>query len=831
MRAPLVIAFVFFAAGICADRFANIPLGLSLALLAASFLLVFLLMRGKHFLCSTLSLFALLFAAGAIDHNARFKILPANEISHFLGKERALSKIEGRISSQVETYEIGAHTFNRNRKVKGTRFLLKARRARTESGDFPIQGKIQVFIYDWCEKIGYGDIVEIAGWIYSPSKARNPGGFDYAAYLNRKEIRACINAEKSGNIRVIKRERSHPLRLIYDFKKWLLSSIGKNLDDPARSLLACMVLGERKAISQEMRRAFIRTGAYHFLVVSGLHLAIILSFFYLLFRLIKIGTKLSAMLLVPVIMFYTALTGFPPSIARAGTMAIALVAAYALGRPYSSLNALALSGLLIIAIFPGQLFDIGFQLSYTAVLFILVLAKPIRDLLLQPLKRPEPFDVLRPRRTFRQFAQREVAGIIAVSAAAWFGIFPIQAYYFHQVTPGLIILNLLIFPLVWLGLVVGFLFVLTGPFLCAAPIVAALQFVFSSLYEIVKRTADFPACRFFVSKIHPLWIFLAYGILLLLILHKRLKVPGRLLVIILAAAAISFGISYGRPPDKDFEMTVLDVGRGEAVFIRFPDGKTLLFDAGSTRLSDVGEWVVARFLWEKRVRKIDLLVLSHPHLDHFSGIPSLLERFKVKEVLASTAFVGIPNGSRLLGMLSQRAVPTHFLSGEKNLAPGLTAYASYDEHMGANEQSVSLLIEYEGKKILITGDIQEAGIEELLSKAPLQNLDIVLLPHHGRRAENLERFILRARPAVAVLSTSKSFEDERTLHLLERMRVKTFSTAECGAVIVRMRNGLLEIEPFLARSLPQRRWTVTPSGTSNSKVSGGSSGLSSTFVK
>src|SRR5437773_32424 len=302
-----------------------------------------------------------------------------------------------------------------------------------------------------------GQTVEVTGVLRLPKGPAAEGLFDYRTYLRRQGIYYQLQVESTNDWRTVSTGCSNPRPPLADrFRHWSQKTLAAGLpnDDESLRLLWAMALGWTTALTQEVSEPFMRTGTMHIFAISGLHIALIAGILVALLRVLQIPRAVCGWLVIPLIWFYTAATGWQPSAIRSTLMMSVIIVGWALKRPSDLLNSLAAAGFIILLWDPQQLFQAGFQLSFFVVLSIALLLPPIEKILkhlfqTDPLLPPE----LRPRwRRWLDGPIHLVTASFATSLAACLGSLPLIAYYFHLITPVSLFANLVIVPLSSLAL-------------------------------------------------------------------------------------------------------------------------------------------------------------------------------------------------------------------------------------------------------------------------------------------------------------------------------------------------------------------------------------------
>jgi len=551
------------------------------------------------------------------------------------------------------------------------------------------------------------------------------------------------------------------------------------------ALIKGLVLGKRELLSQDIQEAFKNTGTFHILAISGLHIGLLSFIFFFFFQLLRFSRKASVLLTIPLIITYTLIVlsnGFRPSVVRASLMTVFFFVGLILGRKRNILNILSLAALVILIFNPLMLFQTGFQLSFLAVLSLIILTPKISLWLGRFLPKLN-----------KRFISL-LAGIIAVQI----GLLPIIAFYFNLVTPVAIVANLLVIPLLGLILKVSFYASLSGLiFLPLAKIFnAANGLLLTALRWLVKALVQLPWAVHPVYSPSVLAISAYYLFIILLFFRKELKglkINIKKIFIALLVALNLFIWAQALIPQK-LQVNFVDIGQGDAIFIQFPEGGNLLIDGG--KIKD-GRKKLKPYLWKKGIRKIDLVILTHPDADHVGGLIPILRGFPVGMILEP----GLVHTSWLyrefLELIAQKDIPYRLISqGDeikgfprtkiKVLHPSLPLFT---ERGHLNNNSVVLLLQYGKVKFLFTADILKEGEKRLIEREVELEAEVLKVPHHGGRGSVYTDFIKLVNPEIAVISCGKNnpygHPHQETLDAYSQLGIKVYRTDLDGAVIMR----------------------------------------------
>lgn len=592
--------------------------------------------------------------------------------------------------------------------------------------------------------VGVGYVV-LTGTLREPSGKRNPGGFDYRGYLQRRGVEA--------QLFIAEVEAFTPATTL---KGRLQRGVEAGLAEERAALLSAMTLGVRDGLN-DLQATFAAAGLAHVLALSGLHVGVLLGAAGLLLR--PLGV-LRYPLLLALTVGFVLLVGASPSVLRAGVMAGSVLVSLWVGagrlEPWPALSLAALGTLLLN---PSFLFDLSFGLSYGSVMGILLFAGPGLRLFFGA--RAASLRWWHPG-TF-------LVGSALVSLSAQALTLPLVAHHFGLVPLLSPLVNVVAVPLATLLVPLGFLAGVVG--LVSLPVAEALGTLTGplagALIFVSETAAPWPKVPW--GELEPIG-FLYFGLGALaaaLVAQGRLRPWRGLLVVAAALTASSLTpSSYG-----ESEVIFLDVGQGDSTLIRLPGRVEILVDGGGTPFSDfdVGARTVVPALRALGVDELELVVASHADTDHVEGLVSVLELMPVQKLLIghhgeNEAFAA------LLATAERRGVPVVEVRRGQQVHVGdatLDILNPPKRPLGvSNDDSVAFVLEVMGRpQALFLGDVS-AEVEEVLA---VPDVDILMAAHHGSRFSTSEALLLAARPEVAVLSYGRNNYGHPHPDVLERL--------------------------------------------------------------
>jgi competence protein ComEC len=616
-----------------------------------------------------------------------------------------------------------------------------------------------------------GDRVRLFATLGRPRGFQNPGAFDVLAAARHNGIVGTGYCKSPLLVRVRGRGEVGLLRDLAArgrsasravFRKWMVPG-------PEEGLVRAMVLGDRTGVAPDTAEAFRAAGTFHVLALSGTQVALLAGLLVAALRLAHASPLTIAVSTSLGVGFYSMFVGGDVPVVRAALMTIVVVAGKALDLDADLANLLGLAALLLLAYRPSNIADVGFQLSFGATLGLILLTGRFLEWL--------------PRLPLRIDAA--FAGSLAAQAA----LVPLLAVHFHRVTPAALVLNLVAVPLSGGVLLSGLalLAVSWNPLLASWASLVAWAFA-HALLRSSEPAGWLPGLdpRVATPTIVAVLVYAA-GVASLLRRGNRAKtllLGGTGLLLMLAPRT---AVGDGR-----LRLTVLDVGQGDGLVLRSPKGRVRLVDAGGSYDSrfDVGEAVVAPYLWSLGIARLDGILATHAHPDHVGGIPAILRDFRVREVAEGPA----PGRDRVYEALdaflaSAKTSRRSVARGVSEVWDGVRLRVLGPTQEGPppwrtrNDDSVVLEVAYGDVRFLLTGDIEAQG-ESRLQAGTAQ---VVKVPHHGSRTSSSAGFVRAVAPRVALVSAgfrNRFGHPDPGVVARYRQWGMVLSTAEQGALTV-----------------------------------------------
>lgn len=771
---PLAPVALAMALGIITDRFFE---GFETATWAASALLASVVaMVGLRWRGVCYPALVVAFAAlGGAWHHWRWSDLAVDDLARVVTEEPKPSWVRGIILT-VPEHRVSPIAEERPGDDGYTRFELQVTSASDGQTWHRASGRALVSVGGNENRFGMGDAIEAAGSLALLPGPLNPGETDPRLAPRARGIRLRLSVEGPEGVR-LDPIGTPSLRLRW--LGWVRSTseerLSELLSDRTAPVAAALLLGRRGGIDGETSSAFSRTGTAHLLAISGLHLSAVAGVVGLLAVVLGFNHKDAAKIVLTATIAYATLVGWTPSVSRAAAMVGAVCVAAIIDRSSKPANTITLAILFTMIVNPTSLFRIGWQLSFLAIAVLILGVPPLMRWIERGMINPDPddnpLDVLERKLepAWKGIARRlALAPVLAcvASAAVWLVTMPLIAWQFNVVAPIGIFLNLPMIPMVGAAVILGGL-ALMGSVVwqpLAMPAAWLCDWLLGVSLTIVDWAESITFGHAFVPTPPTAWVIAGYSMLAVAWRASAARWPlpirraswGGVVLVGLLGAEVT--ITPRRPPS--YEVEFLAVGHGLATVIRGPDGSASLYDCGRSGDPSVGRRIAAPALWARGVRRIDRLVISHADADHYNGVPDLIERFTIGAMVVPDGFdeQNNPGARTLLEHARARTIAIHEVaSGDRfELVPGLVAEVLHPARgwlpdASDNDRSLVLDLTVGSDHVLLTGDLDGAGLAELVAM-PRRPVTIMLAPHHGGRSANPPWLYDWAEPAAVVSS-------------------------------------------------------------------------------
>ena len=648
-----------------------------------------------------------------------------------------------------------------------TRLLLQAEQVDEGQGWRPTRGTVLLATRRLEHQWAAGDRLRTTVSLRRPRNFGNPGEFDYAAYLARQGVYVTAFADDDGEFTRLGHAEDGIGAWFARWRRGFGALIQRSLAEPQASVLSALIIGTAATLPTELRTAFNRAGVSHVLSISGLHVGLVAAVAYALCRWLLARSrwlllaanvpKLAAALSIVPVLLYAGIAGSNVATVRSLLMIVVFIGAMIVDRERHLVVSLAAAAIIVLVMSPGSSLDISFQLSFVAVLGLVLALERFWPWW----RRWEDAHLLR-LRGWRSRLWRPLAVYAAVSLSALAATTPLTALHFNQVSFIAVLANAVVVPLlgslaVALGLLGALLF-LGSEALAWACVCLAGPVVELGLW-LVRFFAAWPCAAVRVVTPTAIELVVMYAALLALVRlagRTRLAALGVLVMLASVDAAWWYAARYHR---RDLRLTFLSVGQGDAAVVEFPGAAVMVIDGGGAGDAfDMGERVVAPFLWSRKIAHVDYLVLSHPDSDHYGGLGFVATQFSPHEFWSNGAAAESDRFAQLERALLAGSVARRVLrAGAARHIGGVDVRVHSPRSEGLrlqdNDESLVLSLALAGRRVLFPGDIEALGEDAVVTSAGSQLASAVLkVPHHGSHTSSSARFLDAVAPRFAVIS-------------------------------------------------------------------------------
>lgn len=719
----------------------------------------------------------------------------------------------------------------------GDNYLLYLNQVAVSEETFSGEAKIQGVV---CYMEKYSDVplgsrVVVEGEMQEFMHATNPGEFDSREYYQILKLDFRLK-----NARLIRKSEKYNKfhELFYKIKEFCAKILDKSFNGDDAGIMKAVLLGDKNSLSEEVKELYKRNGIMHIMAISGLHISMLGMGLYRILKKLKIPGTVASITCVILMWCYGTMTGMSVSACRAVIMFGMKLTAEMIGRTYDMLTALAVSAVLLLAEQPLYVKHSGFLLSFGAIIGIGVVLPCLEEAGFRYRKNTGITEThILEKSIFRPIGERLQKGLLS-GIAIFLVSFPIQIYFYYQYSVYSILLNLFIIPLMTLVMLSGLAVLITGIVeimfsmavigSTAGKMFAAVGHIVLKFYTLSCEGAEgIPGAVWITGKPKTAQIVFYYGILCFVLLLCRkefwdIKKMSLGISTVLLAACIGI---LGFRVERGLEITFLDVGQGDCIYVRTAGGSRYLIDGGSTSKSKVGKYQITPFLKSRGVDCLDMVFVSHGDKDHYSGIEELLEntapdRIKLQCLVLPVTAAGDGDeeteGCKKLEQLAwkQGIRVAYMQAGDKIMSdilkmdclnPVSVKEGEQNSSEDKNEQSQVLYLTYKDFSALFTGDItgksEEAMEERLKAIAGNRPLTVLKVAHHGSGHSTDAEFLRTVKPLISVIScgekNSYGHPHKELIDRLEESGTRIYKTTESGAVTVWTDGKRVEIESFL----------------------------------
>jgi len=629
----------------------------------------------------------------------------------------------------------------------------------------------------------FGDKVVVSGVLELPRAMRNRGGFDYRMYLRTKNVWGIVDAERSALV------EKNQIFFLERFGYWVREKCEEfafsSMPEKEAGILHALLVGDDTFLSEDISEAYKASGMVHLLVVSGSHVAFFVMFFTYIFSMFSTDKKVIPFLLAGVIILYVYVTGSSVSVIRAGIGSILLLLSKFLGRKNDALTSLFFVGFLILFCNPMTIYSLSFQLSFAGVLGILI-------------------GYPRLKKWFSRLP-KWIGESMALTIAAQIFVTPILVCQFYTIYLSGVVSNLFAMSLSGVIMMLGFAAFFI--WFLIPPLGVLVNKVTYCLIVLMNWIAEFFAGLDFLcyTMVAPNVVWVALYFMWVLCLLGMWSVKKRVLgfcTLVVLVVEICFGwINFG------LEINFIDVGHGDSIFMVLPDKRTVLIDTGGgywigEKEYNAGSDTVVPYLLNRGYRHVDMIVITHFDEDHVGGLSEVLEVIDTDVVAVSVHAKEKERYSEIAALAKEHGFVVKELEAGMAFSLGDVRFDVLSPYRGVrfeeeNEDSVCLMCEYDGVKMLFTGDLEVEGETYLLERGVSVDADILKVGHHGSITSSTEDFVEAVTPRVSVISVGMRFKSLPGKAVLERLQAvgsKIYRTDLQGEISICVKNGSISVD-------------------------------------
>ncbi|MEH7157016.1 DNA internalization-related competence protein ComEC/Rec2 [Neobacillus drentensis] len=646
----------------------------------------------------------------------------------------------------------------------------------------------------------YQYLCRVSGTLEKPKIAKNPNAFHYRNYLARKQIFWIIEIQENP-LQNCAPQKPSPLVIFKQLRYTGIKYLESHFPVEIAALSAALIFGDQNLFDPDVLSAYQKTGLVHLLAISGLHVSLLIAMVFYLG--IRSGLTKQSMIniLLVLLPIYVILTGASPSVNRSVMMIflVLLTVKWQARLKLLPLDAISLAFNIYLFISPMVIFDAGFQLSFSVSLVIILSAPYIL-----------------------QSYQRNITRMLVTSLAAQLAALPFLLYHYFEASFIGLFANMVYIPLFSFVYLPGLYLLFFIQFIFGkTPLIVTKLFltIISLANQFIDYLADISFFHFIPGRPN-LVLLIDYIFLLLAIFNlweARTYSRKRIYLFIFSGLLMFSQLSWNWL-DPYGEVTMIDVGQGDSILIRFPHGKgTYLIDTGGTvnfgeekwreraKEFEVGRDVVVPFLKGKGITKIDKLILTHGDMDHIGGTFSIMKELKVKQILMPSVAEPSTTELNIIKEAKKQKIPVLKVSAQDHWSNEESPfYILSPEKNYAGERnggSIAFIAQIGGASWFFGGDLDQEGEEKIIKKYPHLQIDVLKAGHHGSKTSSAESFIKQISPKIALISAGENnrfgHPHQEVLDRLAKTKTIIYRTDLQGAITYKFYHGNGTFLPYI----------------------------------
>lgn len=746
---------------------------------------------------------------------------------------------------QNKTYSQIYKEFSIKENIKMTGIIVSKKQEKQYYNKYKVQTRYnnkKINFYIMTNKdieLKYGNIIKFSGTYIEPQEDRNYKGFNYKEYLKQEKVYGTIKIEE---INIIEENKGKILKLLANrITDRLEKNTYKILDNETAGMFLGLMIGIKDGISEEIEINFKNASMSHILAVSGMHITYIILGLNIILNNIA-GKRNTYMIIIPVILIYMMISGFTPSITRAGIMGILLVVSKLIHRKNDIYTSISISLLIILINNPYLIRNLGLQLSYIGTIGIIVFYKRTLKMMKNiNIKNKTYKFVIKPK---IKILIEKLKDIMSLSISVQLVIIPILLIQLNTFTPYFLIANILLSIIIAPIIIFGFIFmiiVLINPSI--ANFFSKLIELSIKLIQNISEIGKLPFSQIYISTPNLFWVLIYYFIIIVIFIIYEIystknpnmtQIRARNLIALLKIKlrenkkkvkiffiiTIIILVIINYIPQK-LNIYFIDVGQGDSSLIITPKNKTILIDGGGSSNSeyDVGKNTLLPYILDRGITTIDSIIISHFDDDHVGGVLTILQELKVKKVYISKQHQISENYKKFLEIIESKKIKVIEVKAGDRIKIENDIYIDIlwptDKLITTNilnNNALVFTLKYKEFKILFTGDIEEIAEKEIIKlykkNEKILEADILKVAHHGSKTSSTEEFLNLIKPKIALIGVGKNNKfghpNKEVLERLNRLKCLIFRTDINGEITIAANsNGKYKIKSHIMYKFPK----------------------------